>query len=104
MTTKELLLALAELVHVFGDDEVLIDLPGDRGLRVTAVSDGGMLHVVEVTEDENGNIRDLVPAEARWPEADALNAKEYLLRLDPAPRRKLLTQLLADLADVAETV
>jgi hypothetical protein len=99
MTMKELILALAEHVHVFGDDQVLIDQPGDRGFRVTGVSHGGILEVVEVIEDENGNLR-----EGRWPEADALNARAYLLQLDPEPRRKLLTQLLADLADVAETV
>ena len=58
MTTKELILALAEHVHVFGDDEVLIDRPGDRGFRVTGVSAGGMLEVVEVIEDEHGNVRD----------------------------------------------
>jgi hypothetical protein len=61
MTTKELILALAEHVHVFGDDEVLIDRPGDRGFRVTGVSDGGMLEVIEVIEDDNGIIRDLGP-------------------------------------------
>ncbi len=102
MTTKELILALAEHVHVFGDDQVLIDGPGDRGWRVTGVNHSGMLEVVEVIEDENGNIRDLPGAEGRWPAADTLNAKEYMLQLDPEPRRKLLTQLLAGLADVAE--
>jgi hypothetical protein len=62
MTTKELILALAEHVHVFGDDQVLIDRPGDRGFRVTGVSDGGILQVVEVIEDEHGNIRDAAAA------------------------------------------
>ncbi len=35
-------------------------------------------------------------------DAELRNAREYMLQLDPGPRRKLLTQLLADLADVAE--
>jgi hypothetical protein len=59
MTTKELILALAEHVHVFGDDQVLIDRPGDGGFRVTGVDHTGMLTVAEVIEDENGELRDV---------------------------------------------
>lgn len=150
MTTKELILALAAHVHVFGDDEVIIDQPGDRGFRVTGVSDGGILQVteiVEVIEDEGVVFRDVprgpeAAAEISeeenlehlkgiaadhvakgWYDDDDLellgmtkdearqadqyrqlrNAKEYMLQLDPAARRELLTELLADLADLAES-
>jgi hypothetical protein len=64
MTTKELILALAEHVHVFGDDDVFIDRPGNGGFRVTGVDHTGMLTVVAVIEDQTGELRDATDEEA----------------------------------------